>query len=164
MSTLIQIVWTLKGHSTVKENINNSELEKLDKNSENIKNMKRKSSIKNYVKPKEHLSQNIKSQNNTNDKNSSIGFRKGKTKYILNLLNDTSIKKYKQSCISFLKEDTLIKNLYEENGFEKTNFSYDNFLEKNFFNNKLFLYKLEIMLTNEDFVKKIQKINFLKKK
>ena len=47
MSTLIQIVWTLKGHSTVKENINNSELEKLDKNSENIK-----SSIKNYVKPK----------------------------------------------------------------------------------------------------------------
>lgn len=52
MSTLIQIVWTLKGHSTVKENINNSELEKLDKNSENIKNMKRKSSIKNYVKPK----------------------------------------------------------------------------------------------------------------
>ena len=150
--------------------------------------MKRKSSIKNYVKPtkkfsievsdtnnqnilnskenikpKEHLSENIKSQNNTNDKNSSIGFRKGKTKYILNLLNDTSIKKYKQSCISFLKEDSLIKNLYEENGFEKTNFSYDNFLEKNFFNNKLFLYKLEIMLTTEDFAKKNSKDKFLKK-
>ena len=55
MSTLIQTVRTLKGHSTVKENRNNLELEKLDKNSENIKNMKRKSSIKNYIKQKKNI-------------------------------------------------------------------------------------------------------------
>ena len=187
MSSLIQTVRTLKEHSTVKENRNNLELEKID----NTKNGKRKSTYKNYVKPSKKFSidvsdtnnqniinnKEIKNENNTNpkerlsqnlktysyDKNSSLGFRKGKTKYILNLLNDTSLKKYKQSCISFLKEDDLIKNLYEENGFEKTNFSYDNFLEKNFFSSKLFLFKLEIMLTSEDFAKKNAKDKFFKK-
>ena len=187
MSSLIQTVRTLKEHSTVKENRNNLELEKID----NSKNGKRKSTYKNYVKPSKKFSidvsdtnnqniinnKEIKNENNTNpkervsqnlktysyDKNSSLGFRKGKTKYILNLLNDTSLKKYKQSCISFLKEDDLIKNLYEENGFEKTNFSYDNFLEKNFFSSKLFLFKLEIMLTSEDFAKKNAKDKFFKK-
>ena len=187
MSSLIQTVRTLKEHSTVKENRNNLEIEKID----NTKNGKRKSTYKNYVKPSKKFSidvsdtnnqniinnKEIKNENNTNpkervsqnlktysyDKNSSLGFRKGKTKYILNLLNDTSLKKYKQSCISFLKEDDLIKNLYEENGFEKTNFSYDNFLEKNFFSSKLFLFKLEIMLTSEDFAKKNAKDKFFKK-
>ena len=116
---------------------------------------------------KESLNQTFKSPNNKNKNsnifNSSNAFRKGKTKYILNLLNDASIKKYKQSCISFLKEDDLIKNLYEGNGFEKNNFSYDNFIEKNFFNNKLFLYKLEIMLMSEEFTKKNAKEKFFKK-
>ena len=47
MSSLIQTVRTLKEHSTVKENRNNLELEKID----NSKNAKRKSTYKNYVKP-----------------------------------------------------------------------------------------------------------------
>ena len=75
-----------------------------------------------------------------------------------------SIKKYKQTCISFLKEDNLIKQLYEENGFEKTNFSYDNFIEKYFFSSKLFMFKLEITLMSEDnLTKKNVKEKFFKK-
>jgi hypothetical protein len=92
------------------------------------------------------------------------GIKKGKSKYIQSLLSDMSIKKYKQSCISMLKEDNLIKQLYEENGFEKSNFSYDNFIEKNFFNSSLFMFKLEITLMSEDnFTKKNFKEKFFKK-
>ena len=198
MSALINTVRNLKEHPTVKENRKNMQLEKINKNSEIDK--KRKSSIKNNVKPtkkfsidlaesinfqntytsqenkKENKNENILKDSfnqtfkqpvyknrNSNVFNSSNAFRKGKTKYILNLLNDASIKKYKQSCISFLKEDDLIKNLYEGNGFEKNNFSYDNFIDKYFFNNKLFLYKLEIMLMSEEFAKKNAKEKFFKK-
>ena len=54
---------------------------------------------------KESFNQTFKSPNNKNRNsnvfNSSNAFRKGKTKYILNLLNDTSIKKYKQSLLVF---------------------------------------------------------------
>ena len=116
---------------------------------------------------KERLSQSLKNpikfnKDTTNNLNNNI--RKGKSKYIQSLLNDTSMKKYKQTCISFLKEDDLIKKLYEENGFEKTNFSYDNFLERNFFNSKLFLFKLEIIIMSEDFtIKKNTKEKFFKK-
>ena len=72
------------------------------------------------------------------------GIKKGKSKYIQSLLSDMSIKKYKQSCISMLKEDNLIKQLYEENS--------------------LFMFKLEITLMSEDnFTKKNVKEKFFKK-
>ena len=96
--------------------------------------------------------------------NCTNGIKKGKSKYIQSLLSDMSMKKYKQSCISMLKEDNLIKQLYEENGFEKTNFSYDNFIEKNFFSSSLFMFKLEITLMSEDnLTKKNCKEKFFKK-
>ena len=69
---------------------------------------------------------------------------KTRSKYVQNLLNDMSIKKYKQSCIDILKNDNLIKKLYEDCGFEKTNYNYENFIQNNFFNKALFMYKLEM--------------------
>ena len=88
---------------------------------------------------------------------------KTKSKYIQNLLNDMSIKKYKQSCIDILKNDNVVKNLYEQCGFEKTNYTYENFLQKNFFNRHLFMYKLEMLFSDEsNFTKKNFKENFFK--
>ncbi len=150
-------------------NINNNNL-----NNNNINNNLNNNNINNNkenklndLNLKERLSQSLRNPINFNIKNSinlNNGFRKGKSKYIQSLLSDTSMKKYKQTCITFLKEDELIKKLYEENGFEKTNFSYDNFLEKYFFNSKLFLFKLEINIMSEDFtIKKNTKEKFFKK-
>ena len=139
----------------------------LNNNNLNNNNINNKENKLNELNLKERLSQSLRNPINFNHKNSinlNNGFRKGKSKYIQSLLSDTSMKKYKQTCISFLKEDELIKKLYEDNGFEKTNFSYDNFLEKNFFNSKLFLFKLEIIIMSEDFtIKKNTKEKFFKK-
>ena len=88
---------------------------------------------------------------------------KTRTKYVQNLLSDMSIKKYKQSCIDLIKNDNLVKKLYEQAGFEKTNFSYENFIYNNFFNQPLFMYKLEILFYDEsNFNKKNFKENFFK--
>ena len=88
---------------------------------------------------------------------------KTKSKYVQNLLNDMSIKKYKNSCIDILKNDNLVKKLYEQCGFEKTNYSYESFIQNNFFNNPLFMYKLEMLFLDEsNFVKKNFKENFFK--
>ena len=88
---------------------------------------------------------------------------KTRTKYVQNLLNDMSIKKYKQSCIDLIKNDNLVKKLYEQAGFEKTNYNYETFLQKNFFNQPLFMYKLEILFYDEsNFNKKNFKENFFK--
>ena len=139
----------------------------LNNNNLNNNNINNKENKLNELNLKERLSQSLRNPINFNHKNSinlNNGFRKGKSKYIQSLLSDTSMKKYKQTCISFLKEDETIKKLYEENGFEKTNFSYDHFLEKYFFNNKLFLFKLEIIIMSEDFtIKKNTKEKFFKK-
>ena len=149
-------------------NVNNNNNNNLNNNNinNNINNNNKENKI-NELNLKERLSQSLRNPINFNHKNSinlNNGFRKGKSKYIQSLLSDTSMKKYKQTCISFLKEDELIKKLYEDNGFEKTNFSYDNFLEKNFFNSKLFLFKLEIIIMSEDFtIKKNTKEKFFKK-
>ena len=70
---------------------------------------------------------------------------KTKSKYIQNLMSDISIKKYKQNCIDILKNDNLVKKLYEQAGFEKTNYSYEYFIQTNFFNKPLFMYKLEMI-------------------
>ena len=158
---------SIDGSENLHNNINN------DNNNNNNNNKDNKILLNNL---KGRLSQSINVPVNINftpiNKNSILfasmnctnGIKKGKSKYIQSLLSDTSMKKYKQTCISFLKEDELIKKLYEENGFEKTNFSYDNFLEKNFFNSKLFLFKLEIIIMSEDFtVKKNTKEKFFKK-
>ena len=90
-------------------------------------------------------------------------FKKRNSKYLQSLLSDLKIKTYKQNCISIIKEDSEIKNLFEKGGFENTNFSYENFVEKNFFNNKVFMYKLEMLLLNDNFGKKNFKENFFKK-
>lgn len=89
---------------------------------------------------------------------------KTRTKYVQNLLSDMSIKKYKQSCIDLIKNDNLVKKLYEQAGFEKTNYNYETFLQKNFFNQPLFMYKLEILFFDEsNFNKKNFKENFFKR-
>ena len=53
------------------------------------------------------------------EKRNSYNNIKTKSKYVQNLLSDMSIKKYKQSCIDILKNDNLVKKLYEQAGFEK---------------------------------------------
>ena len=88
---------------------------------------------------------------------------KTRTKYVQNLLSDMSIKKYKQSCIDLIKNDNIIKKLYEQAGFEKTNFSYEIFIQNNFFDKPLFMYKLEMLFLDENnFNKKNFKENFFK--
>ena len=89
---------------------------------------------------------------------------KTRSKYVQNLLNDMSLKKYKNSCIDILKNDNVVKNLYEQCGFEKTNYSYEYFIQNNFFNKPLFMYKLEMLFLDEsNFTKKNFKENFFKK-
>ena len=89
---------------------------------------------------------------------------KTRSKYVQNLLNDMSIKKYKASCIDILKNDNLVKKLYEQCGFEKTNYNYEYFIQNNFFNKPLFMYKLEMLFLDEsNFIKKNFKENFFKK-
>ena len=88
---------------------------------------------------------------------------KMRSKYVQNLLNDMNMKKYKNSCIELVKNDNMIKKLYEQCGFEKTNFSYEQFVQNNFFNNSLFMYKLEMLFLDErNFIKKNFKENFFK--
>ena len=88
---------------------------------------------------------------------------KTKSKYVQNLMSDMSIKKYKQNCIDILKNDNLVKKLYEQAGFEKTNYSYEYFIQTNFFNKPLFMYKLEMLFLEEsNFIKKNFKENFFK--
>ena len=89
---------------------------------------------------------------------------KTRSKYVQNLLNDMSLKKYKNSCIDILKNDNVVKNLYEQCRFEKTNYSYESFIQNNFFNKPLFMYKLEMLFLDEsNFTKKNFKETFFKK-
>jgi hypothetical protein len=89
---------------------------------------------------------------------------KTRSKYVQNLLNDISIKKYKASCIDILKNDNLVKKLYEQCGFEKTNYNYEYFVQNNLFNKPLFMFKLEMLFLDEsNFIKKNFKENFFKK-
>ena len=90
-------------------NNNNNKIKIISKQKEqkiNFKNTFHLSSDK--QKPKENNYNNIKT----------------KSKYVQNLMSDMSIKKYKQNCIDILKNDNLVKKLYEQAGFEKTNYSY----------------------------------------
>ena len=97
------------------------------------------------------------------EKRNSFNNIKSKSKYVQNLLSDISIKKYKQSCIDILKNDNLVKKLYEQAGFEKTNYSYEYFIHTNFFSQPLFMFKLEILFLDEsNFIKKNFKENFFK--
>ena len=103
-----------------------------------------------------HLYPGSSKQNNYNN-------IKIRSKYVQNLLSDMSIKKYKQNCIDLLKNDNLVKKLYEQAGFEKTNYSYEYFIQTNFFNRPLFMYKLEMLFLDEsNFIKKNFKENFFK--
>lgn len=88
---------------------------------------------------------------------------KSRSKFVQNLLNDMSLKKYKLSCINMIKNDKEISKLYEQCGFEKTNYSYECFVQNNFFNNELFMYKLEMLFLDEsNFTKKNFKEVFFK--
>ena len=103
-----------------------------------------------------HLYPGQSKQNNYNN-------IKTRSKYVQNLLNDMNIKKYKNSCIDLVKNDNVVKKLYEQCGFEKTNYSYEQFIQNNFFNNALFMYKLEMLFLDEsNFIKKNFKENFFK--
>ena len=103
-----------------------------------------------------HLYPGSSKQNNYNN-------IKTRSKYVQNLLSDMSIKKYKQNCIDLLKNDNLVKKLYEQAEFEKTNYSYEYFIQTNFFNRPLFMYKLEMLFLDEsNFIKKNFKENFFK--
>ena len=98
-------------------------------------------------------------------KNENYNYNRIKTrnKYVQNLMSDMNIKKYKQSCLDLIKNDNLIKKLYEKAGLEKTNYSYENFLQNNFFNQALFMYKLEMLFFDEsNFNKKNFKDIFFK--
>ena len=102
---------------------------------------------------------------NNKQKHDNYNYNKIKTraKYVQNLMSDMSLKKYKQSCIDLIKNDNLIKKLYEKAGLEKTNYSYEVFLQNNFFNQPLFMYKLEMLFFDEsNFNKKNFKENFFK--
>ena len=86
-----------------------------------------------------------------------------KSKYIQSLLNDANIKKYKNSCISLLKNDSETKEKYLKCGFDTTNFSYENFISKNFFSTEIFMYKLESLFCDKaNFMKKNFKEKFFK--
>ena len=77
---------------------NNNKIKIISKQKEqkiNYKNTFHLSSDK--QKPKENNYNNIKT----------------KSKYVQNLMSDMSIKKYKQNCIDILKNDNLVKKLYE---------------------------------------------------
>ena len=96
-------------------------------------------------------------------KEKKINNMKLRSKYVQNLMNDMNMKKYKNSCIELVKNDNVIKKLYEECGFEKTNYSYEQFIQNNFFNKALFMYKLEMLFLDEkNFIKKNFKENFFK--
>ena len=163
LSTKISIDGAENLHNNLSKDKNNN---KINNNNKDILNLKGRlsQSINVPINNDFNFNSPLKNSNLYSSINLPNGIKKGKSKYIQSLLNDMSIKKYKQTCISFLKEDNLIKQLYEENGFEKTNFSYDNFIEKYFFSSKLFMFKLEITLMSEDnLTKKNVKEKFFKK-
>ena len=155
---------SIDGSENLHNNLNDDKIIINKDNKILLNNLKGRLSQSINIPVNNNFSPISKNSNLFSSMNSKNGIKKGKSKYIQSLLSDMSMKKYKQSCISMLKEDNLIKQLYEENGFEKTNFSYDNFIEKNFFSSPLFMFKLEITLMSEDnFTKKNFKEKFFKK-
>ena len=155
---------SIDGSENLHNNLNDDKIIINKDNKILLNNLKGRLSQSINIPVNNNFSPISKNSNLFSSMNSKNGIKKGKSKYIQSLLSDMSMKKYKQSCISMLKEDNLIKQLYEENGFEKTNFSYDNFIEKNFFSSSLFMFKLEITLMSEDnLTKKNCKEKFFKK-
>ena len=155
---------SIDGSENLHNNLNDDKIIINKDNKILLNNLKGRLSQSINIPVNNNFSPISKNSNLFSSMNSKNGIKKGKSKYIQSLLSDMSMKKYKQSCISMLKEDNLIKQLYEENGFEKTNFSYDNFIEKNFFSSSLFMFKLEITLMSEDnLTKKNWKEKFFKK-
>lgn len=160
-----------KHNTTIKKNTKisiDAEAEQKTKSGTSDKNMQmnQNNKIRIISKSKEPInypSNNINLNSGGQVTQKKISNIKTRSKYIQNLLNDMSIKKYKQSCIDLLKNDNLIKKLYEQCGFEKTNYNYENFIHNNFFNKSLFMYKLEMLFLDEsNFGKKNFKENFFK--
>lgn len=93
---------------------------------------------------------------------SSGSTHKSKSNFLKNLMNETSMKKYKATCFAILKDDKEIKALCEICGVANTNYSFDFFLEKNLFTNPVFLYKLEMLLSSDQVLNKNYKDKFFK--
>lgn len=144
-ANIVKTVRNLKTHSSSKQVIK-IEDSKNNTNSTNIFNksipVRRQSRI--AIDGSEHTKNPRTSLYKSTTSN---GFMKTKSKYIQNLMNEANMKKYKQSCMSLVKNDNEILKLYEECGYQKTNYSFENFVEK-IFSDKIFLYKLEFLLTN----------------
>lgn len=160
-ANIVKTVRNLKTHSSSKQTIK-IEDSKNNTNSTNIFNksipVRRQSRI--AIDGSEHTKNPRTSLYKSTTSN---GFMKTKSKYIQNLMNEANMKKYKQSCMSLVKNDNEILKLYEECGYQKTNYSYENFVEK-IFSDKIFLYKLEFLLTNssDSIFKKNYKEKFYK--
>lgn len=100
---------------------------------------------------------------NTNNGRALLLPQKTKAHFIKNLMNDTSIKKYKSMCISILKEDPQITKLCIDCNMMNNANSLEYFINKNLFNNSLFLYKLEMLLSSDQVMNKNYKDKFFKR-
>ena len=157
----------MKKYSNTKISIDGSAENKIKSGTSdnNHRGLSQSHKIKIISRPKENIQPTNTFQLSTGQiKQKKFNNIKTRSKYVQNLLNDTSIKKYKASCIDILKNDNLVKKLYEQCGFEKTNYNYEYFIQNNFFNKPLFMYKLEMLFLDEsNFTKKNFKENFFKK-
>ena len=159
----------IKKYSNTKISIDGSAENKIKSGTSdnNHRGLSQSHKIKIISKPKEK--ENIHPTNTFQSSTGQLKLKKfnnikTRSKYVQNLLNDMSIKKYKASCIDILKNDNLVKKLYEQCGFEKTNYNYEYFIQNNFFNKPLFMFKLEMLFLDEsNFIKKNFKENFFKK-
>ena len=164
-ANIVKTVRNLKTHSSSKQAIkdissNQIEDSKNNTNSQFNKSLPVRRQSRIAIDGSEHTKNTRTSLYKSTKSN---GFIKTKSKYIQNLMNEANMKKYKQSCMSLVKNDNEILKLYEECGYQKTNYSFENFVEK-IFSDKIFLYKLEFLLTNssDSIFKKNYKEKFYK--
>ena len=164
-ANIVKTVRNLKTHSSSKQEIkdissNQIEDSKNNTNSQFNKSLPVRRQSRIAIDGSEHTKNTRTSLYKSTTSN---GFIKTKSKYIQNLMNEANMKKYKQSCMSLVKNDNEILKLYEECGYQKTNYSFENFVEK-IFSDKIFLYKLEFLLTNssDSIFKKNYKEKFYK--
>ena len=152
----------IKKYSNTKISIDGSAENKIKSGTSdnNHRGLSQSHKIKIISKPKEK--ENI---HPTNTFQSSTGQLKQKkfnniktrSKYVQNLLNDMSIKKYKASCIDILKNDNLVKKLKLEMLFlDESNFIKKNFKE-NFFKKEIVKYLNEYN-SQDEYQKQVDKL------
>lgn len=104
----------------------------------------------------------IESRYKNTPSSSSGSTHKSRANFLKNLMNETSMKKYKATCVAILKDDKEIKSLCEICGVAYTNYSFDSILEKNIFTSQVFLYKLEMLLASDQVLNKNYKDKFFR--